>query len=201
MKTPKQPTNDSAKQKKANRPSLPKPKGPAPILDIALIKQIAKVVRQNCRLETAASAAGVTKRRLMFWMEQGAKAIRDGIKNKRDKLYVRFVDEMQRAMDIAENKCITGIKRAGEEDWKALAWIVAHSPATKEAYAPVIERKSKVEGQINHDHVHDHQHTGTVTLTGEALNTMSLEQKKQLLEIIKKQKEQEQNKPLALPSP
>ncbi len=194
MSDNKESKNSSSKRNKGGRPPLPLPKGHAPGLDVRLINQIARVVRQNCRLETAAQSVGVTKRRLLFWMEMGNKAIREGIKTKRDKLYVRFVDEMAKAMAVAENKCVNGIKEAGAEDWKALAFLLTHSPATKEAYAPVIEK-------IEHDHVHDHQHTGTVTLTGASLDKLSLEDKKRLLDVLKQQKQAQESKPLALPAP
>ena len=200
-KKPQKPgASNSAKKKSSSRPALPKPRGKPPSLDVATIRKIAIIVRQGNRFEVAAQSVGVTKRRLMFWLEMGHKAIKEGAKHKRDRLYIRFVDEMHKAMAIAEKNNVSTITKASKEDWKAAAFMLTHGPAKAE-YAPIIEKKSKVEGKIEHDHIHAHQHQGTLTLTTEALDKMSLEDKKRILELYKQQKQLQTAEPLALPAP
>ena len=76
-------------------------------------EKIVRFVRAGNFRETACAAAGITSRSLRGWLSLGAKGIEP---------YAQLVADMDQAEAEAEARDIARVTKAGDEDWRAIAW-------------------------------------------------------------------------------
>jgi hypothetical protein len=95
--------------KKSGRPTIFTPE---------LGDQIVKLVAAGNYMETAASAAGISKDTLFAWLKKGA---RDRRANK-DTPLARFSDSVKKADAQAEARDVLTIEAASKKNWQAAAW-------------------------------------------------------------------------------
>ena len=109
-------------KRRAGEPTLGKPRkiGAPEKLTPELRETITRYIRQGSFRETACAAAGVTAKTLREWLRRGKDESDQGLRTK----YTDLVE----AMDKAEAECVVRdvakIRAAGEDDWKALAWVL-----------------------------------------------------------------------------
>lgn len=75
---------------------------------------LCKVIQSGCFLETAAVMCGINRVTLLRWMHRGAK--------EESGTYRDFRAAVRKAMAHAELRDLMKIQRAGDDDWRAIAW-------------------------------------------------------------------------------
>jgi len=149
---PKQ-SKGPAKAKKTsvrNRPRFFKRCGPETVLTPELQATVIQYLGTGAYVETAASAAGISRRTFQQWVKRGGKG---------EELYAQFLRAVEQAMERADidalasiSRCGYGIKERGpdgkekpggkyllEPDWKALAYRLSRRSTAQQ------EHKAKLE--------------------------------------------------------
>jgi hypothetical protein len=85
-----------------------------------LANRIVQVLRAGGYVETAATVAGVGRRRLNEWLARGDPR---GT-NPRDAVYRRFRERVERARGEAEARNVALITQAASTNWQAAAWLL-----------------------------------------------------------------------------
>lgn len=87
---------------------------------------ILRHLRKGHFIETAASLEGVAARTLRAWIARGKRALarfEDELEvAEEDRAYLEFAQSVDRAVAYAEDKALTAITKAGDENWLALKW-------------------------------------------------------------------------------
>ncbi len=78
--------------------------------------EVIRLIKAGNYLETAAAMVGVERPRLRVW-------VRRGMNEKRGR-YHEFALDVEQAMAHAEAMDVLGIRKAGEREWTARAWLL-----------------------------------------------------------------------------
>lgn len=107
----------SKKQAKGRAPRLDKGKWGKPTdLTDEVRESIMVYLRHGSYIETAVAAQGLSRNVFYVWMRRGRKA------EPGDEIYVKFVEEVDKAIAEAEFKDILRIEKASNKTWQAAAW-------------------------------------------------------------------------------
>jgi hypothetical protein len=163
----------------AKKPTGPKKKRGAPLkLNAEVTRKLCQHVKIGSDPATAAEAVGISKDTLHEWLKRGHQAIQSGTKDNRERMFARLVNALNRAAAEAELRDTKRIDRAGNFDWRALAWKM-------ERRYPSWRLPSE----------HRHVHTGdknadpiaveyNVTELRQAANALPADTRKQILELL-----------------
>lgn len=105
--------------------------------------EIVRLLSVGCTRETAANAAGITDRTLRNWLawgEQGKKA------------YRQFYEDVVASEGKAEAAMVAVIARAGQQDWKAMAWLLERRAGNRYRFTQAHELTGKDGGPIETKH-------------------------------------------------
>lgn len=91
------------------------PVGRPSLLTPEVHEKIVAVVKGGSLLETAAAVAGVGRRTVYDWLEQGAAGVEP---------YAVFATAVAQAKAEGESRNVMLIARAGAKDWRAAAWLL-----------------------------------------------------------------------------
>lgn len=93
-------------------------------LNDELQSKIVELIRAGNYIETASACVGINKDTLYDWLKRGAreKAKTNGKIDKKEEIYVRFSDAVEKAIAEAEARDVMIIANASKNDWKASAW-------------------------------------------------------------------------------
>ncbi len=78
--------------------------------------EIVRTVKAGNYFETAAAMAGVERATLREWIKRGVRA--------KTGAYAAFAADIEQAMAHAEVVDVIGIRKAGEKEWTARAWLL-----------------------------------------------------------------------------
>jgi hypothetical protein len=81
-------------------------------------KKILKVIRSGNSRETAAASAGLAKSTLLHWLRMGSSGVEP---------YASFSLACDEAESDAKVEAVEAIRRAGKDDWHAMAWWLERS--------------------------------------------------------------------------
>lgn len=113
----------------AKKPKPKKQVGRKGLLDKDLAETIAGYVRVGVYVEEACGAAGIARATFYVWLERG-RAERERMKlmkaeapKQSERIYVEFLDMMERAYDEATLRKVAVITKSAENgDWRAASW-------------------------------------------------------------------------------
>lgn len=91
------------------------PVGRPSLLTDEVQEKIVAVVKGGSLLETAAAVAGIGRRTVYEWLEQGAAG---------KEPYAAFAAAVHQAKAEGESRNVMLIARAGAKDWRAAAWLL-----------------------------------------------------------------------------
>lgn len=95
-------------------------------LDDEMIERICQALRVGAYIETAAAHCGISKQSYYTWSRRGAEErerIADGSRpRKKEAVYVRMLDAVERAMADSELRDLATITAASQTQWQAAAW-------------------------------------------------------------------------------
>lgn len=107
----------SKKTAKGRAPRLDKGKWGKPTdLTDEVRDSIMTYLRHGSYIETAVAAQGLSRNVFYVWMRRGRKA------EPGDEIYVKFAEEVDKAIAEAEFKDILRIEKAASKTWQAAAW-------------------------------------------------------------------------------
>ena len=120
-------STEVAKKSKAKKPA--KKVGRKGLLTTELAETIAGYVRVGVYVEEACGAAGISRPSFYGWLERG-RAERERMKlmnadapKPSEKIYLEFLDMMERAYDEATLRKVAVITKSAENgDWRAASW-------------------------------------------------------------------------------
>jgi hypothetical protein len=98
-----------------------------------LTERVCRYLRAGAFIESAALGCGITRQTFYLWMRTGNAARDDRLAHSQrgvgilmltpdEERCVEFLEAMEEALSVAENRCVCGIVEAGERDWRAWAW-------------------------------------------------------------------------------
>jgi len=99
-------------------------------LDEDMIKELCRYLREGTTIKTAATLAGVSESGYHRWQKRGREEIERVAESPRrsvrksERIYVDFVKCTTRARRKAIRKRVENVRNAGEEDWRAAAWML-----------------------------------------------------------------------------
>jgi transposase-like protein len=117
--------------------------GRKPGLTEELATRIALLVRRGAYRETACAAAGVSPRTLRQWLR------RAGEGGPHSARYRKFADALDKAEAEAEMVTAAAILRAGQGDWRALAWILERRGPQRWSPKHAVDLKHDVAGTLS----------------------------------------------------
>ena len=79
-------------------------------------KTITNLIRAGCTIERACNAAGIESRTLRFWRKRGKAG---------EEPYASFCLALKEADAMGEAHRVAVIAKAGDEDWRAAAWLLS----------------------------------------------------------------------------
>jgi len=88
---------------------------------------ICKILRRGNFREMACAQVGITSQTLRNWL-------RRGVGPGAEEPFIQLVMDVERAEAEGEDLLITGIRRAGSTDWRALAWIAERLASQRWGY-------------------------------------------------------------------
>lgn len=80
-----------------------------------ICEDIVKYIKAGNYPEVAASLAGVSRKTFYNWLKKGHKSKSNGV-------YKQFLHSIKKAESYAEAAAVERIRKAGEDNWQALAW-------------------------------------------------------------------------------
>lgn len=98
------------------------PPGPKPKLTPELITKIADRLAEGAFLEQAAAVAGVTRKTVWNWRRAGSLARKKPKLSSADRLYIQFVDAVDKAIAECEICDIQRLDRFAETSERAAMW-------------------------------------------------------------------------------
>jgi transposase len=141
--------------------------------------KICDAIRAGNYIETASAYAGVSKDSLYRWLKRGAREkqrLEKDSKAKVDKkeaLFVRFSDAIEKALADAEVRDVALIGKAAEDQWQAAAWRLERKFPNRWGRRVALEHSGKEGSPINIKQEVD-------------LKQLSLEELKQLETLLEK---------------
>jgi hypothetical protein len=125
----------SQEDKPAGAPPAPRGPGRPTKLTPELVERVCRYIRAGSFIESAALGCGITRQTFYTWMRAGHAARDDRLAHNQrgagageflltpeEERCVEFLDAMEEALSVAENRWVCGIVEAGERDWRAWAW-------------------------------------------------------------------------------
>lgn len=115
---------------------------------------IMNALRDGNTIGVAASAGGVSRRTLYYWLERGDKA-RDLISageedqlNPWDEMYIIFLEAIEEAQAAIQQELMQRINAAGVKSWQANAWILERRWPDDYSLRQKVEHEVKGDRQI-----------------------------------------------------
>lgn len=78
------------------------------------------MIRKGHYISSACSGSGLNRRNVDKWVQKGRQSKQLAERN----FYTEFVEEFDFAMSLAEDKFLSVVSNAGEDDWRAAAWVM-----------------------------------------------------------------------------
>jgi hypothetical protein len=118
------------------------------------IEDVCRLVSEGHYVVTVCQMKGITRPTYYNWKDRGQE-IEEKIENgkikksklkKKDKLYLKFWQDIQKAEAMGEISNVSNIKKAGDEgDWRASAWLLEKKYPEKFGKKNKVELDAKVE--------------------------------------------------------
>lgn len=113
---------------------------------------ICQALRLGATYASAAEVAGIAESTFYNWIRRGTE-LKEGDKKvtRNNRLYLEFLEEIKRVEAEAEMSMLSRINQSGNNDWKALAWILERRHPNRWANTQRIEVQveRRVEDELN----------------------------------------------------
>lgn len=107
-----------------------------------IVEEITEYIKAGNYPEVAASLAGVSRRTFYGWLKKGHEH--------KTGLHVDFLHSIKKAEDYAEAAAVERVRKAGDDNWTALAWWLERKHPKKWGRHENI--KMEQSGTLKHDH-------------------------------------------------
>lgn len=85
-------------------------------IDPEVTKTVSNLLRAGAMIDAACSSAGISRDTFYEWLKRG--------RTDKSGPYKDFADTIKKALADAENSLVAGIRKAGGQQWQALAWLL-----------------------------------------------------------------------------
>jgi hypothetical protein len=116
---------------------MPGPESSLLAVDPAKLDDVVRLVEEGSTLIAAARAVGLRPKTVQKWVERGSdEGDGEASAARPDEAVVEFARRVRRAQGLVEGVAVGVIVRAAKDgDWRAAAWFLERSPATRERWA------------------------------------------------------------------